>query len=189
MTSNCFFGNQRKGQVKSNMRGARGALLLLLIAVLGALSSCDAVLVDASTVRVNYYKNLYLGESQPLIECNKWVSYLEDQTTHQTSSCNFSDSASLLSTSSRSNHNCSGSRPGAGGGLGDDGDGPMKPLVSKSTTSVVRSKSRNLSLENGFTIRLENVTVLPNVQQVEQERKIAKDEEGEDHFTIFNFFK
>lgn len=148
--------------------------MICFVVVLGALLTCtwgtaDAVLVDASTVRVNYYKNLYLSESQRMIECNSLalLANLNASAAAVTSPCNDSDSELLLA---ETNH-CPGRREVRSGG---GGGGQIRPLVS-SQTSVVRSKTRNLSLENELTIRLQTVTVL---EQSQKSKKIADEEEG-----------
>lgn len=121
-------------------------------------------LVDSSTVRVNYYKNLYLSGSQRLIECNglAMLAHLETPDS-STASCNDSDS-DLLRT-----NDCPGRNSGA----------QARPLV-RSQTNGDGSKSRNLSLENEFSIRVENVTLVkPPAPQ--QPKKVKEGEEGKTH--------
>lgn len=163
------FSNSK--HIKMIMMGP-GVLVLIAATVLWASPTVtDGVLVDASTVRVNYYKNLYSSESQRLIECTSWALLADSLEASDkmgltsATSCNDSDSELL-----RANDNCAGRVGGVGGRI--------KSLVN-SPPSVVRSKHRNLSLENEFTIRVENVTVL---EQQAQAKKVDTEEEGKKRF-------
>lgn len=149
-----------------------GVLMLFASAILSVAPTVTVgILVDASTVRVNYYKNLYSSESQRLIECTSWALLADSLEASDklgltsTTSCNDSDSQLL-----RANDNCAGRVGGVGG--------QMKSLVN-SPSSVVRSTQRNLSLENEFTIRVENVTML---EQQAQAKKVDAEEEGKNIF-------
>lgn len=139
-------------------------LLALIHSIILPHPHADAVLAGSSTVLMNYYKNLYSSESHRVIECNSWALFeaqSSSASSSSSSSCNDSDSELL-----RANDNCPGRRGGGGG--------QIRPLVSHQT-SVVRSKSRNLSLENDFTtITVENVTEL---RQQEEVMKIKRSKE------------
>lgn len=147
-------------------------VLLVILACSSELS--HGILVDSSTVRVNYYKNLYLSESQKLIECNSLAMLAQLESTGST--CNDSASELLLA------NNCPG-RVGAGA--------QIRPLVDDSpqtkTTTVVRSTTRNLSHENDLTIRLGNLTTLPAEEDaVEKGEEHSVDEEGKRLCPIVN---
>lgn len=142
------------------------AVVISTLALVGA----DGILVDSSTVRMNYYKDLYLSGSHRQIECNG-LAMLARMDAANTASCNDSDSDLLRAS------DCPG-RSGSGA--------QMRPLVS-SQTSVVKPKTRNLSMENEFSIRVENVTILRQPQEPKK-KKIKGDEEGRNeemwHFIV-----
>lgn len=119
----------------------------------------DGILVDSSTVRMNYYKDLYLSGHRQ-IECNG-LAMLARMDAANSASCNDSDS-DLLRASDCPGRSSSGAQ--------------IRPLVS-SQTSVVKPKTRNLSMENEFSIRVENVTILRQSQEPKK-KKIKGDEEG-----------
>lgn len=132
------------------------AVVMSTMTLIGA----DGIHVDSSTVRMNYYKDLYLSGSHRQIECNG-LAMLARMDAANSASCNDSDS-DLLRASDCPGRSSSGAQ--------------IRPLVS-SQTSVVKSKTRNLSMENEFSIRVENVTILRQPQEPKK-KKIKGDEEG-----------
>lgn len=115
------------------------AIVLLLVSTLLAASPVvvSAILVDASTVRVNYYKNLYRSEPQRLIECNSLALLANLEAS---AACNESDSE--LFRAYNSDIDICQRRRGAG----------VLQLASDAA-SVIRASSRNVSLDNEFAIR------------------------------------
>lgn len=121
---------------------------------------------DSSTVRVNYYKNLYLNEGSSDCHSLALLASLDASTCS-----NRSDSAAVLV-----NQNCS-----AGSGSATHQIRPLITSRSGNKKSVLRSKSRNLTLDNisnnshELTISLENVTALHETQET---HSVKAEEEG-----------
>lgn len=139
----------------------KSVVTVILLVVSAFVDSAQAMLVDSSTVRVNYYKNLYLSESRRLIECHG-LALLASAASN---SCNASDSDLDVSD------HCPG-RASAGA--------KIRPLVDTQMPSIVRTETRNLSHEDDLTITLGNVTVLRQKQEPEgnNQQQHSIDEEG-----------
>lgn len=147
------------------MFGSMASVLLVSSVLLAASPvNISAILVDSSTVRVNYYKNLYRSEPQRLIECNS-LALLANL--DASAACNESDSE--LFRALNSDIDICERRRGAG----------VLQLVSE--TSVNRSP-RNVSLDNELTIRVEGDNATENGVTRETKKKktqpVAAGEEG-----------
>lgn len=160
-------------------------LISALAMIFGGSSVVDAALAEASTVRVNYYKNLY--DPRRSIEGHSLALFANLNASSallsSSSSCiNISEGSALFSTDD-GHYNCPERERGVVGRTGSGAQ--VKPLVT--AKSVGRSK-RNASLTDGLTISVGRETnnnglnYSANAHRMSQDGQKAADEQGKRRF-------